>query len=89
MAERRIRTAAEKATEALDTHERKITRVNQAIAHQRELVAEYEGQRAALDSRHQHLLRDPDLPVTRRQQGQDLRQLWLDAQPKAEAVSGD
>lgn len=91
MTERRTRTPAEKAAEALDTHERKIKRVEQAIAHQRDLLAEYELSRAALDSRHRHLLSDPDLPVDRKQQGEQLRQVWLDQQPRTtgEVVAGD
>lgn len=66
MAERRTRTAAEKASEALDTHMRKIKRIDDAIAHQKEVLANYEAQRKELEPRLAFLLADPDLPEDRR-----------------------
>ena len=62
MAERRNRPASEKAQEALDTHQRKIKRVEDAITHQKEVLANYESQRKALQPRLEFLLADPDLP---------------------------
>lgn len=63
MAERRNHSAAEKAQNALDVHERKIKRIDDAITHQQGVLVEYQAQRQALVARHEFLLADPDLPA--------------------------
>jgi len=75
---RRIRTPAEKASEALDVHERKIKRIDDAIAHQRAILTDYEAQRTALQGRLDYLLSNPDLPNERRDRYQEQSDLVED-----------
>lgn len=63
---RQNRTPTEKADQALDVHERKIARVDEAIKHQKEVLKSYQDQRTALQPRLEHLLKDPDLTPSRR-----------------------
>lgn len=78
MAERRERTDAEKAVEALEVQERKIKRAEDRVAKAKAAVKEAEGEVAPLRARRDYLLQDPALPKDEL----DKRQT------KAEAVRG-